>query len=583
MTRDYTYLLILSFVCAILLLAAPLPLLAKDLKTSIEGLHDETLRNYLEKNLEGSRTLPKNPDAEAIRAQAEKAKGLVLKGLAAQGYYTPSVQMKLDEKDRHAAFQVDPGARITIHSITFNGTPWPLEKTKIGDPLLAQNVLDDQQKIFDTISKDSCLFGLKVDHQAILDMNAHTADLVFDITDKGKARYGDIQFKGLERVKPDFARKLVALKQDGCYKEAEIEQAQADLLSSGLFSLVKVNVPEQPDSSGRVPLIIDVTERKPRTIKAGLTYYTDEGPGVQLGWEHRNILGRGEKLTSDLKISAIEQSITNKLTKPFFLRRDQTLNLAANLKREDTDAYEANTISLNGDVARKINKRLTVSLGGGYDVSHIDDGEKNETFALLYGTGYADWDNRDNALDPHKGYKARLDLKPFINTLDPSNIFWETQINASTYFAFAPDTRIDPVLAIRGRFGSIFGQDTDNIPATERFYAGGGGSVRGFAYQDIGPRNDDGDPAGGRSVIETSAEMRFKITPTIGAAAFVDGGSVSDAVYPDIENGYAIGAGLGIRYYTSFGPLRFDVGVPLTQKDDADGAYQIYISLGQAF
>ncbi len=583
MTRNSLYLFILTALCAALLLAAPFPLLAKDLKTSIDGIHDQTLQHYLEKSLEGSKTLPDDPDDEAIRAQAEKTKTTLLKGLAAQGYYMPAVKMTLDEKDRKAAFQVDPGARIIIHSITFKGKPWPLEKTRTGDPLLAQNVLDDQQRIFDTISKDSCLFGLKVDHQAILDMNAHTADLVFEIIDKGKARYGDIQFQGLERVKPDFARKLVALKQDGCYKEADIEQAQADLLSSGLFSLVKVNVPEQPDASGRIPLTITVTERKPRTIKAGLTYYTDEGPGVQLGWEHRNILGRGEKLTSDLKLSAIEQSVKNTLSKPFFLRRDQTLNLGADLSREDTDAYESQTLSFHGDVARKLNKRLTVSLGGGYDVSHIDDGEKADNFALLYGTGYADWDNRDNALDPHTGYKARLDLKPFINTLDPSNIFWETQISASTYFAFAPKTTIDPVLAIRGRFGSIFGQSTANIPATERFYAGGGGSVRGFAYQDIGPRNNDDDPAGGRSVIETSAEMRFKITPTIGAAAFVDGGSVSDAVYPDIENGYAVGAGVGLRYYTGFGPLRFDVGVPLTQKDDADGAYQIYISLGQAF
>lgn len=565
-----------------LIMAMPVPLLAKDLKISFKGMRDKTLKDYVEKSVSGIKTIPDRDDPQSVKAQAEKVRTVALKALAAQGYYLPSVEMTVMPGKNEAVYTIDPGHRTIIRSITFKGQSYPLEKTKIGQPLLAQNVLDDQKRIFDTISKNSCVFGLKVNHRAILDMQNHTTDLVFDVSDKGTAHFGDIRFEGLERINPGFAKTLAALRTGKCYKEAAIEKAQSDLLQSGLFSLVKVNLPDKPSADGSVPIIFDVTERKPRTIKAGLTYYTDEGPGVQLGWEHRNILGNGEKFTSDLKLSALQQSIKNTLTKPFFIRRDQTLNLGADISREDTDAYKSLTLSVHGDVARKLNKRLTVALGGGYDVSRITDEESNN-FALLYGTGYADWDNRDSTLDPHKGYKARLDLKPFINTLDPSNVFWKTEMNASTYFAFAPEITIDPVLALRGRFGSVFGQSTGSIPATQRFYAGGGGSVRGFAYQDIGPRNDKGDPAGGRSVIETSAEMRFKVTPSIGAAAFVDGGSVSDAVYPDIENGYAVGAGVGLRYYTGFGPLRFDVAVPVTQKNQADGAYEIYISLGQAF
>ncbi|MGI9508792.1 MAG: BamA/TamA family outer membrane protein, partial [Geminicoccaceae bacterium] len=138
------------------------------------------------------------------------------------------------------------------------------------------------------------------------------------------------------------------------------------------------------------------------------------------------------------------------------------------------------------------------------------------------------------------------------------------------------------VLAGRAKAGFIFGTTRDSVPADLRFYAGGGGSVRGFGYQLAGELDDDDDPIGGRSLFELAGELRSQFTETIGAALFVDSGAAYSATAPDFEEFPRVGAGVGLRYFSPIGPLRLDVGVPVNRRDD-DDAFQIYVSIGQAF
>ena len=143
---------------------------------------------------------------------------------------------------------------------------------------------------------------------------------------------------------------------------------------------------------------------------------------------------------------------------------------------------------------------------------------------------------------------------------------------------------LDPVvlLALKGVVGTIGGANRDDVPADLRFYAGGGGSIRGYPYQKVGPLEDH-EPKGGRSLVEVSAEVRFKITEKIGLVAFLDGGNAFASSFPDPGETLRWGAGGGVRYYTPVGPLRLDVGVPLERREGIDDPYQVYISLGQAF
>ncbi len=149
----------------------------------------------------------------------------------------------------------------------------------------------------------------------------------------------------------------------------------------------------------------------------------------------------------------------------------------------------------------------------------------------------------------------------------------------SAYYSLDTDGRF--VLAGRTVAGSIVGADLAEIPADRRFYAGGGGSVRGYAYQGIGPRDARGQPTGGLSLLEGSVEMRFAVTEKFGIVPFVDAGTVSTKAFPDFSEVRA-GAGVGIRYLTPFGPLRVDAAVPLNP-GPGDPDFGIYAGIGQAF
>ena len=138
------------------------------------------------------------------------------------------------------------------------------------------------------------------------------------------------------------------------------------------------------------------------------------------------------------------------------------------------------------------------------------------------------------------------------------------------------------MLSARTRIGSIIGQETDELPANKRFYSGGGGSVRGYEFQSIGPEDDKGDPTGGRSVLEVSGEVRLRVTEDIGLVPFIDGGTVSEQPFPDFDERFLWAGGLGLRYFTGIGPLRLDVAFPINGRD-SDDIFQFYISLGQAF
>ena len=353
------------------------------------------------------------------------------------------------------------------------------------------------------------------------------------------------------------------------------------MLATNLFARAEINLPDAPIEGNKVPIEVSLKERSLRTMRIGTSFYTDEGPGLSVGWEHRNFFGSAEKLEAQIKLSQRQQLIGLDLNKPFFLHENQSLSLNAGLNREDSDAFEELSIGSAVILNRKFNNKLKGSTGAELKLTRIDD--KNtldkENFGLLSFPNTLTFDNRDSQLNPKSGWNIRGVAEPFLDVLGNANPFFKTRLAASTYFGF--ENLNDTVIALRANVGSINGADIKDIPATERFYAGGGGSVRGFGYQEVGLQRN-GDPIGGASIVEGAAELRFKLTESIGAVAFVDAGNVDRNAAP-VFNDLSIGAGIGLRYYTSFGPIRLDVATPLTNKEFTDSNYQIYISIGQAF
>lgn len=244
------------------------------------------------------------------------------------------------------------------------------------------------------------------------------------------------------------------------------------------------------------------------------------------------------------------------------------------------DAYDADTATASAGLAYELSDQDTVSAGG--EVSYEQDstdayGDQNY-LTVAIPLEYIR-DTRDNKLDPTEGYRASISAKPSYEAMG-GTVFSSFEGSISGYQGVGANNNV--VFAGKLSLGSLLGANSiEDIPATRRFYAGGGGSVRGYAYQEISPYNSNGDALGGRSYGTASFEARIKITDTIGIVPFVDMGSVTDSSFPDFSD-LRIGAGVGVRYATPFGPIRLDVAVPLKKYPDGT-AYGIYAGIGQSF
>lgn len=548
---------------------------------------DDILQDRLKDELEKTDDAEEEARRETYREQM--IRGDLVKALAAKGYYDGEVKYQDDAAVPFTGqYEITPGPLYTISAVSVVPKSFAAhfrdDVVQPGGALDAEAILLEQKNLSDAIQKGRCYFTLAVKNEVVLDKRKHTAKLRYVVDAAAEGHFGPVVFTGQDSVKASYLQKLIPWKAGDCYRHDKIEQLKAKLLESGLFSRAEAILPDAPEKDGLVPVEISVSERAHRTLRAGASYYTDEGLGLILGWEHRNFFGAAEKLTTTLNLSTLKQSFDVDLLKPFFLRKDQSLSLSTSLRRQDTDAYEEYGVDFGADIIRQFNKRLTGSTGVGLTLTRITEENDLHDDARLYGLlslpNSLTFDNRNNKLDPKRGWLVSAALTPFMDLLGESDPFLKAMLSASTYLAF--DEKANYILALRASYGSIIGSGQFDIPSTERFYAGGGGSVRGYGYQEIGPKDSNGDPLGGRSVVTGSAEFRLKFTDTIGGVAFVDAGSVSEDSYASMDN-LAIGAGIGLRYYTSFGPLRFDIATPLTEKDDLEQNYQFYLSIGQAF
>lgn len=590
MDANCTLRAVISLTCLILL-GGCLPF-GEHTNYRIEGVQDnESLQGYLNSILEDRlQNEIEEEEGETDFARAESYReqmiaGDLLSALKARGYYDARVRYQDEEQQIFSGvYQIRAGEQYSVSSLSVTPDDFTdkFDKSLIdeGAPLMADNVLQAQNALYKAVQKDRCYFSMDVQHQVVLDRQSHTAALTYTVKTGPEVEFGKAVFKGVTSVEDAYLQNLVPWTEGDCFRRDKIERLKTRLLESGLFSRAESRLPEAPEENSRVPVTIQLKERAHKSVKVGANYYTDTGAGVVLGWEHRNLFGQAEKLSSELKLNQIEQSLNFDFTKPYFIRDDQTLNLNAALRTENTEAYDEFALDTGAKLSRQFSRKLSGSTGVAFTLSEIKDQDGTRTFGLFSVPTSVVYDTRDDTLNPQKGWYLTGGVRPYFDALGESDPFTKLEAGARTYVHFSDSP--DLTLALRGNAGSLVGSDTADIPATERFYAGGGGSVRGFGYQEVGPKDADGDPSGGRSLVSGTLELRIKFTDSIGGVAFVDAGSVSDSARPDFDN-LSVGAGVGLRYFTSFGPLRFDVAVPLNEKEELDQNYQFYISIGQAF
>lgn len=535
-----------------------------------------------------------------------EGKNLITKIFHSKGYYNPIITSEIEEdadsyKHYQITFNIFPANRYLLSNIEIihdegsnkdillpSASDLP---TKIKIPAEAEVLLANQSIILNKIEKDNCLLSLSIRNEAIINHREHTVSIKYIVKAGQVAKIGEVNFTGMKTVDEEFLRKVVSLEPGECFKNSNIVKVREKLQATGLFASTKSQIPDEVDDDGAVPIVFKLKERKHRSVKAGIGYGTDLGFGLNVGWKHRNFFSQGEELSFDAFFNQKEQFAGIDYIKPYFLRDNQKLigNFAAD--NSTHKAFDSKEVKFSLGIERAMVENIDVGMAGKITFSQIKDkasgsGNKKseDEFILLSIPTYLKFDKRDNVVNSRKGHYIHGVFEPFYGLNSDTNIFVKNTLQGRYYINLGFHRK--SVIALKGQIGSIWGDGAVNeIPATERFYLGGGNSVRGYAFQAVGPYDMNRRvPTGGRSFLEGSLEYRFMREDNIGFAIFYDIGNVYRNHIPDFKNRKMFSSvGLGLRYDTDFGPIRVDVAFPNNRRKGIDDAFQLYFGIGQSF
>lgn len=557
-------------------------------KVRIKGLDDGSVKKMIEESILTFK-LEKRPPATIgqLRRRIDDDLPRIETILKSQGYYDAisTTEIDTDRDPVRVTFYIHSGPQYQLQYIHLNflgPTDSALKKIKPklrkGRPAIASRVFEEQQYILRLVQQQGYPFPRLEKRTVVLDRERHKVGLVLEINPGDASIYADFEVEGLESVDTKYIRRQLPWKPGDPYDAKQLDDFEKKLLGTGLFGTARVAPQPAAVGTNAIPIQITVTERNKRTIRFGVNY-SDIGPGVKVQWEHRNFLGSGEHLETSFTGSEIELGAKISLTRPGFLRANQSLVVDFDVSQETPDAYDSSKTRITTLVLRDFTQEVQMGLGIGYQYSRVEQLASDERYGLVFFPLQLVLDYRDDKLNPVRGghllgrtayYKDTLASDSFLKSMGEGrhyHMLWKKYGLSS---------------AVRLTLGSIDGASVENIPADERFYAGGGGSIRGYEYQAVGP-SLAGTPLGGDKLLEFSTELRLQPGRKLGYALFLDGGTVYNDLMNDSNRSLRYGAGIGLRWFTGIGPLRADVAYPLNPDSTQPERVQFYISLGQAF
>lgn len=496
-----------------------------------------------------------------------------------------------------AIIDVVPGQRYTLSDIIIDAEPtvpptlikdnFPLA---IGEPIVAQRVQGAEAAIALKLPEEGYPFATVGQRDILLD--GATGDGVYTLpVDIGpRSRFGGFETTGKLAFDVEHVELLARFKRGELYDSRKADDLRQALVATGLFATVSVEPQKTGESAGDdteyVTMLVTQEAGPPRTLAASAGYGTGEGIRIEGSWTHRNLFPPEGALIIRGLAGTQEQALGVTFRRSNAGRRDRTFELVAEASRSNYNAFEALTGRVGFRVSRESTpiwqKKLTYAYGLDLIATSEDDYDfllADRTRSVYYIAGLSGQlgiDRSDNLLNPTKGFRITGLLQPEGSLSGRFSPYARARVDVSGYYPVTDNI----VLAGRVRVGSILGASRENLAPSRRFYAGGGGSVRGFGYQQLGPKDPNNDPIGGRSVNEAAVEARYRFG-NYGVVAFVDAGQVYRGSTPDFSN-LRYGAGIGGRFYTNFGPMRLDVATPI-DRQPGEARVSVYVSIGQAF
>ena len=421
--------------------------------------------------------------------------------------------------------------------------------------------------------------------RARVDLDRHTVMVTYTIAPGPVCVFGQTRVVGTRAVDPEIVLADVAFRPGEPFREAPLARTRAQLQATSLFQTIGIT--EDAGAGDVVDVTIAVREAPPRDVRLGVGYDTNEGPRGIAGWRHYNFLGGGRQLGVTVRGSFIERSATADVLQPHWPTAETRARIVVAHQEEDEESYDVTRSRVSPRLEWQIDPHITsfVFYRAEYDqLFAVPQGvlralpQSAPRHSVLSGAGTGvEAVFTDDPIDPTRGVILAL-------TTDMAGLGGEVHFvravgEGSAYHPLGFAGLLGAVRLRVGVIDPIAGDDA--VPLFERFYAGGANSVRGYERRHIGPLVD-GDPLGGRSLVEMSGELRRAIVGDLGGAVFVDAGQVGQYGDGLPFDALQVGTGVGLRYRSPVGPIRVDLGFPL-DRPAGDATWQVNLSIGRAF
>lgn len=567
----------------------------------IEGLADELERNVraflsiAELEDEGNDASSSRSEEDDARPDDEEdatearirrlhaaADGEIAAALQPFGYYEPTVTATLERngEDWVARYVVDPGAPTTIAEVEIQvvgeGADDPAVRAARqtislapGQVLRHARYEAAKQSLFDAAYNAGYIDVTYRRSELRVHRARREASVYLELDTGPRYYFGDITVEQ-DILYESFIERFVPIRRGEPFDTDRLLQLQIALNDSGYFSDVVIDIERERAEDRYIPVVVRTTPRRTQEYTVGLGYGTDTGPRISLGVELRRINPRGHRFTSDLRLSSIEQAIAAEYRIPRE-RNPATdfLALRGSLGNQEVGDWETRQQSLGAswhDAWRNFQRRLYVGLQREEFWTELTP---SATEAILFGGAQLTRKVADDPLVPRRGYSWSADLRGGSDAFGSGTSFARLHASANVVRSLGERVRV----LLRGEYGAITATEFGQLPPSQRFYAGGDGSVRGYAYQSLGPKDANGASIGGRYLLVASAELEFRIVGDYGAALFFDAGNASDSARPDLSRGVGIGA----RWRSPVGVVGLDIAHPL---DDPDTDFRVHLSVG---
>ena len=532
----------------------------------------------------------------ALRFRANTDKDQMIKVLHFFGYYDAKINIDLEEKNEiiYVNILISLGPRYTLKDITIYSDCKEKKELDVCDIstksldlkldsfLITQNILNAQNKLLYLLS--NCGYPLsKIDKRDVLiNLLKKNASIDWCVETGPFCRFGPLKISGLNDIKKQVIYKKIKWQVGDTYAASKVFETQQNLLKTNLFTSVSIIHAQDVADENQLNMDLKVVEALHKYISAGISYATIDGFGFSFGWTNRNFRKLGELLALDANVAQRRLLGVATYKKFDFLKVDQDYVLRFEGTRDKIPSvYLDFNYSMISRLDTKFSKNFETSIGFKMQYDEITQSANDGRFFLLSLPFYLKNSSANNLLNPTKGSTIIYRAEPYKNVINSAKYFFKQTLIYNFYKPIGNNQTL--VLASRLQLGSTAFASVFDIPMTELFLGGSDDDLRGYKYRTVSPLNFKNEPIGGRSAIYYTFEPRIRMTQKIGFVPFLDLGVISLKEYPKVNQKWFKSVGAGLRYFSFFGPIRVDVGIPLDRRKGIDSRYKIYVNIGQSF